>query len=82
MYVNKAVYFRIQIEPYHIPVTNKNERLLDISKEVHLRVKLVSYEKNRPEVFSATFSSAENSISAFFCQIWCNKYEFQTGSGL
>jgi len=35
----------------------------------YLRVKLVSYEKNRPELFSATLSSAENSISIFFCQI-------------
>ena len=37
-------------------------------KEVHLSVKLVSYEKNRPEVLSAIFRSAENSISVFFCQ--------------
>lgn len=81
MYVNKAANFRIQIKPYHNTMTNKNDRLLRILNEVHLRVKLVSYEKNRPEVFSATFSSPENSISAFFCQIWYRNYEFQIGSG-
>jgi len=53
-----------------------NIRLLKMFKEVHLRVKLVSYEKNRPEVFSATLSRPENSISIFFCQIWYRNYEF------
>lgn len=42
--------------------------ILKKKKKIHLRVKLVSYEKNKPEVLSAMFSSAENSDSIFFCQ--------------
>jgi len=37
-------------------------------EEVHLSVKFTSYEKYRPEDFSATFNSLENSLSIFFCQ--------------
>lgn len=39
---------------------------------LYLRVKLVSYEKYRPWVRSATLSSPENSVSTFFCQSWGN----------
>lgn len=81
MYARKAANFRIKMEPHHAPVTNTNERLLKISKETHLRVKLVSYEKNRPEVFSATFSKPENSISVFFCQLQYCIYQLHTDSG-
>lgn len=39
-----------------------------MEKNADLSVKLASYEKYRPEVFSAILSSPENSVSIFFCE--------------
>lgn len=49
-------------------------------KKNHLRVKLVSYEKNKPEVLSAIFSSAENSASIFFCKRLCTDHRISSYS--